>query len=90
MENKRMESAINEAREKYAEKRGGYNMSYRECMELVETFRNKPIKSTVMSFDYGFMKGVRFAKAMMKKGCGEKGARMGVHSEGGRKTNNRS
>lgn len=68
MENKQMENAINEVRAKYLGKRDGYDMNCNECIELARISRNKPFESVTMSFDYGFMKGIRFAKAMMKKG----------------------
>lgn len=68
MQNKQMENAINEVNEKYRNKRDGYTLSYSECVELTQMATMKPFDAALMSFDYGFMKGIRFAKAMMKKG----------------------
>lgn len=67
MESKRMENAIKEARNYYGA-RNGYDMSYLECFELVETATDNPIKAVTNAFDYGFIKGIRFAKSKEKKG----------------------
>lgn len=68
MKNKQMRNAIKEARTGYFGKRTGYDMDFSECKELVGISDRYPYEATAAAFDYGFMKGVRFAKAMMEKG----------------------
>lgn len=68
IKSKQMENAINEVRTKYFGKRERYDARCAELVELAKIAKTDAFGATAMSFDYGFMKGVRFAKSMMKKG----------------------
>ncbi len=68
MKSKQMENAINEVTQKYRGKRERYSMRCSEWIELVKMTIDEPFEAVACSFDYGFIKGVRFAKAMAKKG----------------------
>lgn len=67
MKSKQMENAINEARDKYRNKRGRYDMRCEEWLELGGIANTKLLEAISMSFDYGFVKGIRFAKSQMKR-----------------------
>lgn len=68
IESKQMENAINEARTKYSGKGDRFTMSFKEFRELARIADEMPYEATAAAFNYGFAKGVRFAKAMMEKG----------------------
>lgn len=64
-----MYSAIREARKKYWGKRGGYDLRCVEMEELFKILQTQPFEAIGQTFDYGFTKGVRYAKATYKKGA---------------------
>ncbi len=63
MKNKQMERAIQEAR-KNIEKREGYGMRTQDVIELANLSKDSLFDAITSSFDYGFAKGMRFARAM--------------------------
>ncbi len=63
MKNKQMERAIQEARKNIA-KREGYGMRTQDVIELTNLSKDSLSDAIMSSFDYGFAKGMRFARAM--------------------------
>lgn len=68
MQSKKMERAINEASEKYYGKRDKYTMVYSEWIELAQIAKKQPLEGVSNAFDYGFIEGIRYAKAKMRRG----------------------
>lgn len=66
MQNTAMHNALRELKEKYRNK-GGYDLKIPEMMELGAMSANDLFGTISVSFDYGFIKGIRYAKAMQKK-----------------------
>lgn len=66
MENIAMHNALEEARTKYD--KGRYDMDFMEMLELRARAKNGELCDAITdSFNYGFIKGIRYAKAMQKK-----------------------
>ena len=63
-----MFKAIDESRKKYCSgKAKNYLMYHTEILALLSSESDK-LSVLFDAFDYGFIKGVRYAKAMVKKG----------------------